>query len=343
MDTKICRLHDLPPEIILLLCDYLCYFDVWTLSKVVRGIIPAKWFYISAVCAARIYDEMPPLISHVSGSFLYSPTTEKTFCQLKNRETKQIKICDTDAQLMYAHCGYLYKFGGSLQKCDSVKILKEISPPHGSYHVGFSGNMIVLQYIREMKIFFIDHESLNIVHTFYVYYMTKKNCYTLVEDILYCITGREELRKFGVDMPIDNFYNYGGVNCITSHNGRIFIGLKSGNVNIYKDDKFVSYFIADGIGQDEIYSGYSSDDDDEPECVGDQTEGVYCIRYYGKFLYTSGERSIKRWVEGEDGIFRRFYMTVLNTIPNYKIGSVRNLEFDFRGSASCDVFPAEEI
>ena len=347
-----CRLHELPSELILEICEYLDPFDTWALSKVVRDVIPENWCCLNWVPSNIKYESMIPVISTVSGGFLYTPNSEAKLVRIDSRNKRQIEVYDfkkVEYDLLYVYDGHMYSFGETIKKYVNGKPVIETSVMPNNYNISFTEDRIVLYYTTSGTFYFYIPKTLALESRLRTKFSPKRECFAFVGKKFYYISVGEKLQKIISDsseITVDDFFDYGGVNCITSHKGRIYLGLKSGNVNVYENDKYLFHFIAHTSNAvNDIISTrvHDKEDDDDSEEYGDKSYGVYGIKHRGDFLYTSGERSIKRWEEEEPNIFRRRCMATLNSFKGYKPGSVRNIKFDYRGAVSVDLFPTENI
>lgn len=349
---EICRLHELPSELILEICEYLDAFDVWSLSKVVRDVIPEHWMSMTWISSNFTYENMIPILSNVSGGFLYTPNSERKLVRNDSRNKREIEVYDfknSGGDFLYVYNGHMYSFGETIKKYANGKLAIEIPTRIFSYNISFIEDRIVLYSTISGEFDFYIPKTLVLGSSLRTKFFVKKECFVIVNKEFYYVSSREKLQKIvsaSSETTIDDFFDYGGVNCITAHNGRIYLGLKSGNVNVYEDDKYLFHFSAhtpnekDDLGSLRVHN---REDNDEEVPHGDKTYGVYGIKHRGDFLYTSGERTIKRWKEESPNVFRRGCMATLKPNEGYKPGSVRNIKFDYRGTVAVDIFPIENI
>jgi hypothetical protein len=205
------------------------------------------------------------------------------------------------------------------------KMYKNINDKDYINKYNFINNIIFVKtYIKEKKVIFqYDNNSLsfngiNVNADLFVikilfFENIKTGIFDLIDNKIYYVNEDEKLYKslYNGKKLIEDFNYYGGVSSIKAYKNKLFVGLKSGNINIYKDDNFSSYFKAHNseICSINIYEN---------------------ILRNSIILYTTDNQKIKLWENKK--IFRKIFF---DNTENKK--SIFNITFDNEGFPTCDI------
>ncbi len=313
-------IDQLPDVVLFLILDCLDKFSCNALKRSCQRLyyfIPQKYLNFNYVSCTKSYESYPitmhtncegMIYSHDTSGYIVSPHRHGS--EGKIRKEERIGWCFVFKNSYYVMTGNSIIIYKSIRDKEPERTARLYI--NSGYFGQIRGGKIALQ--SPSVVSFYDEKM---THLFGFYISVKRGVFDLYnEERVFFVTRAEWFcsRKPGeLTVKIDNFNHYGGVSCLKVHEDKVYLGLKSGNINVYQileEPPYAKYLC--------YWEAHSSE------------IGTNSIAVNGDFIYTGGRSKVKVWKNKEywGGI----------EIEHENATSIRNISFHIDGTPYFEVF-----